>query len=111
MQIRREARVGVTLGPLGLLALRASAVAIRGDAPERGRDDPGEQEAEELIGELHDEHDEDSDEVTASDGPEAFASVPTQLVSGRLITWYGPAMLEAATLWMNQPGSRAGRPY
>lgn len=48
---------------------------------------------------------------TASDGPEAFASVPTQLVSGRLITWYGPAMLEAATLWMNQPGSRAGRPY
>lgn len=26
--------------------------------------------AEELIGELHDEHDEDSDEVTASDGPE-----------------------------------------
>ena len=29
----------MTLGPLGLLALRASAVAIRGDAPERGRDD------------------------------------------------------------------------
>ena len=48
---------------------------------------------------------------TASDGPEAFASVPTQLVSGRLITWYGPAMLEAATLWMNRPGSQAGRPY
>ena len=48
---------------------------------------------------------------TASDGPEAFASVPTHLVSGRLITWYGPAMLEAATLWMNRPGSQAGRPY
>ena len=48
---------------------------------------------------------------TDSDGPEAFASVPTQLVSGRLITWYGPAMLEAATLWMNRPGSQAGRPY
>lgn len=32
---------------------------------------------------------------TASDGPEAFAVAPTRLVSGRLLTWYGPAMLEA----------------
>ncbi|WP_344201836.1 helical backbone metal receptor [Aeromicrobium alkaliterrae] len=32
---------------------------------------------------------------TAEDGPEAFALVPTRLVSGRLLTWYGPAMLEA----------------
>jgi len=31
---------------------------------------------------------------TAADGPEAF-TVPTQLVSGRLLTWYGPAMVEA----------------
>lgn len=33
---------------------------------------------------------------TAEDGPEAFAQVPTRLVSGRLLTWYGPAMVEAA---------------
>ena len=31
---------------------------------------------------------------TAEDGPEAF-TVPTRLVSGRLLTWYGPAMVEA----------------
>lgn len=34
-------------------------------------------------------------EFTADDGPEAFARVPTRLVSGRLLTWYGPAMVEA----------------
>ncbi|QBF44973.1 helical backbone metal receptor [Janibacter limosus] len=34
-------------------------------------------------------------EFTADDGPEAFTHVPTQLVSGRLLTWYGPAMVEA----------------
>lgn len=28
------------------------------------------------------------------DGPEAF-TVPTRLVSGRLLTWYGPALVEA----------------
>ena len=32
---------------------------------------------------------------TDEDGPEAFARTPTRLVSGRLLTWYGPAMLEA----------------
>ncbi|WP_210650802.1 helical backbone metal receptor [Nocardioides sp. SYSU D00065] len=32
---------------------------------------------------------------TADDGPEAFATTPTRLVSGRLLTWYGPAMVEA----------------
>lgn len=32
---------------------------------------------------------------TEDDGPEAFAQVPTRLVSGRLLTWYGPAMIEA----------------
>jgi ABC-type Fe3+-hydroxamate transport system substrate-binding protein len=29
-----------------------------------------------------------------TDGPEAF-TVPTRLVAGRLLTWYGPAMVEA----------------
>jgi ABC-type Fe3+-hydroxamate transport system substrate-binding protein len=32
---------------------------------------------------------------TESDGPEAFVRTPTELVSGRLITWYGPSLLEA----------------
>ncbi|MCW2757425.1 MAG: transporter substrate-binding protein [Nocardioidaceae bacterium] len=31
----------------------------------------------------------------ADDGPEAFTQVPTTLVSGRLITWYGPSLVEA----------------
>ena len=34
-------------------------------------------------------------EFTADDGPEAFARTSTRLVSGRLLTWYGPAMIEA----------------
>ncbi|WP_114907777.1 helical backbone metal receptor [Ornithinimicrobium murale] len=32
---------------------------------------------------------------TSDDGPEAFSRTPTQLVSGRLLTWYGPSLLEA----------------
>lgn len=32
---------------------------------------------------------------TVSDGPEAFAHVETRLVSGRLLTWYGPSLIEA----------------
>jgi ABC-type Fe3+-hydroxamate transport system substrate-binding protein len=35
---------------------------------------------------------------TADDGPEAFSRTPTELVSGRLITWYGPSLVEAAAL-------------
>ncbi len=33
---------------------------------------------------------------TADDGPEAFARTPTELVSGRLLTWYGPSLVAAA---------------
>ncbi|SDS07922.1 ABC-type Fe3+-hydroxamate transport system, substrate-binding protein [Nocardioides scoriae] len=29
------------------------------------------------------------------DGPEAFTRTPTELVSGRLLTWYGPSLLAA----------------
>ncbi len=29
------------------------------------------------------------------DGPEAFADIPTALVSGRDLTWYGPSMATA----------------
>lgn len=32
---------------------------------------------------------------TAEDGPEAFTRTPTRLVSGRLITWYGPSLVDA----------------
>lgn len=32
---------------------------------------------------------------TEDDGPEAFTRTPTRLVSGRLLTWYGPALVEA----------------
>jgi ABC-type Fe3+-hydroxamate transport system substrate-binding protein len=32
---------------------------------------------------------------TATDGPEAFPHTETRLVSGRLLTWYGPSLLEA----------------
>jgi ABC-type Fe3+-hydroxamate transport system substrate-binding protein len=35
---------------------------------------------------------------TESDGPEAFRQVPTRLVSGRLLTWYGPSLLELPPL-------------
>ncbi|GAA4867725.1 helical backbone metal receptor [Pseudonocardia benzenivorans] len=34
---------------------------------------------------------------TADDGPEAFAA-PSALVSGRLLTWYGPSLVEAAAV-------------
>ena len=33
---------------------------------------------------------------SSEDGPEAFPGIPTALVSGRALTWYGPAMVTAA---------------
>jgi ABC-type Fe3+-hydroxamate transport system substrate-binding protein len=35
---------------------------------------------------------------TDEDGPEAFPTIETRLVSGRLLTWYGPSLLEARAL-------------
>lgn len=32
---------------------------------------------------------------SAADGPEAFGQVPTRLVDGRLLTWYGPSLVAA----------------
>jgi len=32
---------------------------------------------------------------TIDDGPEAFARTPSELVSGRLLTWYGPSLVDA----------------
>jgi ABC-type Fe3+-hydroxamate transport system substrate-binding protein len=34
-------------------------------------------------------------QFTEADGPEAFPDAPCALVSGRFLTWYGPAMIEA----------------
>lgn len=34
---------------------------------------------------------------TEDDGPEAFSRTATHLVNGRLITWYGPSLVEART--------------
>jgi len=38
-------------------------------------------------------------EFTSDDGPEAFRRVPTRLVSGRLLTWYGPALVDSRISW------------
>jgi len=40
---------------------------------------------------------------SVQDGPEAFHNVRTELVSGRLFTWYGPAMVEAAHVLKGTP--------
>ncbi|WP_156721589.1 helical backbone metal receptor [Streptomyces apocyni] len=32
---------------------------------------------------------------TAEDGPEAFPGLPVALVDGRMLTWYGPSLIEA----------------
>ncbi|WP_425528132.1 helical backbone metal receptor [Yinghuangia seranimata] len=39
---------------------------------------------------------------TADDGPEAFAPVPSALVSGRHLTWYGPSLVEAPDVLARQ---------
>lgn len=36
------------------------------------------------------------------DGPEAFPGLPCRFVSGRHLTWYGPSLVEAPTLLMQQ---------
>ncbi|MCX5202321.1 helical backbone metal receptor [Streptomyces sp. NBC_00237] len=35
---------------------------------------------------------------TADDGPEAFPGMPSALVDGRMLTWYGPSLAEAPTV-------------
>lgn len=64
---------------------------VLGDSPERyPRFAPAELPAHDLVV-LPDE----PYTFTADDGPEAF-DAPSVLVSGRLLTWYGPSLLEAA---------------
>lgn len=38
----------------------------------------------------------------AGDGPEAFPGVPSALVSGRHLTWYGPSLAEARRMLLTQ---------
>jgi ABC-type Fe3+-hydroxamate transport system substrate-binding protein len=40
-------------------------------------------------------------QFTAADGPESFPGTPCALVSGRFLTWYGPAMVEAPRALLN----------
>jgi ABC-type Fe3+-hydroxamate transport system substrate-binding protein len=39
---------------------------------------------------------------TADDGPEAFPGLPSALVSGRHLTWYGPSLAEAPEVLLGQ---------
>ena len=41
---------------------------------------------------------------SATDGPEAFPAIATRLVSGRLLTWYGPSLATARET-LESPGS------
>lgn len=42
---------------------------------------------------------------TEQDGPEAFVRTPTVLINGRLITWYGPSLIDAHRLYGRDPGT------
>jgi ABC-type Fe3+-hydroxamate transport system substrate-binding protein len=76
----------------GALLARLGVDNVLGDDPERyPRFDPAALPAHDLAV-LPDE----PYEFTADDGPEAFPGVPSVLVSGRLLTWYGPSLVEAA---------------
>ena len=75
----------------GAVLARLGVENALGDSPERyPRFDPADLPAHDLVV-LPDE----PYRFTADDGPESFAA-PSALVSGRLLTWYGPSLLEAA---------------
>lgn len=75
----------------GALLARLGVDNVLADSPERyPRFDPAELPEHDLVV-LPDE----PYRFTADDGPEAF-DAPAALVSGRLLTWYGPSLLEAA---------------
>lgn len=85
MAVGRDTFTGAVLARLGVDNVLA-------DADERyPRIDPAHLPSHDLVV-LPDE----PYEFTADDGPEAFPGVPPALVSGRLLTWYGPSLVEAA---------------
>lgn len=76
----------------GALLARLGVDNVLGDDPERyPRFDPAALPAHDLAV-LPDE----PYLFTADDGPEAFPDVASALVSGRLLTWYGPSLTDAA---------------
>ena len=86
MAVGRDTFTGAVLARLGVDNVLA-------DDPERyPRIDPGALPPHDLVV-LPDE----PYAFTADDGPEAFAA-PSVLVSGRLLTWYGPSLTEAARI-------------
>jgi ABC-type Fe3+-hydroxamate transport system substrate-binding protein len=75
----------------GAVLARLGVANVLDDSPERyPRFDPADLPAHDLVV-LPDE----PYRFTAQDGPESFTA-PSALVSGRLLTWYGPSLLEAA---------------
>jgi ABC-type Fe3+-hydroxamate transport system substrate-binding protein len=75
----------------GAVLARLGVENVLADSPERyPRFDPAELPAHDLVV-LPDE----PYRFTVDDGPEFF-DAPSALVSGRLLTWYGPSLLEAA---------------
>ncbi|WP_345426433.1 helical backbone metal receptor [Pseudonocardia xishanensis] len=88
----------------GAVLARLGIDNVLADSPERyPRFDPAELPAHDLVV-LPDE----PYLFTAEDGPEAFAA-PSVLVSGRLLTWYGPSLVEAATVLPRAFGLSATR--
>ncbi|GLZ44380.1 ABC transporter substrate-binding protein [Actinomycetospora sp. NBRC 106375] len=89
----------------GAVLDRLGVENVLGDSPERyPRFDPADLPAHDLVV-LPDE----PYTFTAEDGPESFAA-PSALVSGRLLTWYGPSLLEAARVLPEQLGVTSLRP-
>jgi ABC-type Fe3+-hydroxamate transport system substrate-binding protein len=77
---------------------------VLGDSPERyPRFDPSGLPAHDVVV-LPDE----PYTFTADDGPEAF-DAPSALVSGRLLTWYGPSLVEAARVLPDALADRSSR--
>jgi ABC-type Fe3+-hydroxamate transport system substrate-binding protein len=75
----------------GAVLARLGVENVLDDSPERyPRFDPAQLPPHDLVV-LPDE----PYRFTADDGPESFEA-PSALVSGRLLTWYGPSLLEAA---------------
>jgi hypothetical protein len=96
MAVGSDTFTGAVLARLGVENVLAGDAAERSSTIEKAGDeryprfDPAELPPHDLVV-LPDE----PYRFTADDGPEAF-DAPTALVSGRLLTWYGPSLLEAA---------------
>ncbi len=85
MVVGRATFIGDLLARLGYANLFA-------DSSERyPKAEPGEFDREDVLVLLPDE----PYVFTEDDGPEAFSTARTRLVDGRLLSWYGPSLIEA----------------